>query len=229
VRILILGVAAVFDLYSRITWLMKKTWAKVFGKAVLAGLGAALIFVAATIAKRTSGELNQADPQYFAEFVGLLTSLYTPMLLGAVLIGIVVLIAFLELISSSVFIALSILMSHMTFWIQGPKKKAETRSLNKGESRQGSAKWKEAVYIMRPISLMIVVYAITSSATIVYYRFSKNIEWVEKRALVYMHYQSNNECTNLDKKTLIAKLGDNMVSVANVSSDVIFTTQKCER
>jgi hypothetical protein len=56
-------------------------------------LAAALVFVASAIAKQNVSELIQADSEHFTEFVGLLTALYTPLVIGVALTGIVSIVA----------------------------------------------------------------------------------------------------------------------------------------
>jgi len=235
--LLFLGAAAIFDVTSRISWLMKKAWAKVIGKAALAGLGAAIIFIATAFAKQNVGELTQADPEYFPEFIGLLTSLYTPSLFGVALACVVGLLAAFELLSAIlivIFVAIPLyfLISSMLSKEHAARFFDRIRfgKSRKIDSENNSAEWRVIIYVMRPIALAIAIYMIASPIAAIFSNFSKDIEQAEKRVLVMMHYHPNTECTNLDKKALVANLKDDgIVSIALTGSDINFSQQKCVR
>lgn len=236
VILMLLGAAAIFDMSSRISWLMKKAWAKVIGKAALAGLGAALIFIASAVAKQNVGELTQADPQYFPEFIGFLTSLYTPLLFGFVVACVLLLWALLEFLGVILILGLAAIVSLSIRPIFGQIYEARffdrIRLGKKGrkDSEDNSSEWRGLIYVMRPIALGIATYIIASPITTISSNFSKDIEQAEKRILVMMHYHPNAECTNLDKKALVANLKDDgIVSVAYTGSAITFTKQKCVR
>lgn len=235
--LLFLGAAAIFDVTSRISWLMKKAWAKVIGKAALAGLGAAIIFIATAFAKQNVGELTQAEPEYFPEFIGLLTSLYTPSLFGVALACVVGLLAAFELLS--VILIVSFVAIPLYFLISSILSKEHAARFfdrirfgksRKIDSENNSAEWRVMIYVMRPIALAIAIYMIASPIAAIFSNFSKDIEQAEKRVLVMMHYHPNTECTNLDKKALVANLKDDgIVSIALTGSDINFSQQKCVR
>lgn len=216
---------------------MKKAWAKVIGKAALAGLGAALIFIATALAKQNVGELTQANPEYFPEFISLLTSLYTPLLFCVALACVVGLLAVFELLSVILIVSfVAIPLSLLIRSILG--KEYEARFFDRirfgkrirGDSENNSGEWRVMIYVMRPIALAIAIYMIASPVAAIFSSFSKDIEQAEKRVLMMMHYHPNTECKNIDKDALVANLKDDgIVSVAYRGATITFTKQKCMR
>lgn len=233
--VILLSSAAFFDVISRISWLTKKAWAKVVGKAAIAGIGAAIIFVASAAAKKHIGDLTHADPKYFPEYAGLLTSIYTPLLFGIALTGIGLLWACLEFLGvvfilTFIVMPLSILFEHpfskeYAYRFFSRLKSGKKSTFN---STNSSPEWKWLIYVMRPIAAAIAIYVIASSFGSLISYFSEGIAHAEKRVLVMMQYRQNSECTNLNEKALIANLKDNIVSEALVGAhDVIFNVKKC--
>lgn len=233
--VILLSSAAFFDVISRISWLTKKAWAKVVGKAVIAGIGAALIFVASAVAKQHINELTHADPKYFPEFSGLLTSIYIPFLIGIALTGIGLLWAFLELLG--VILILGFIAMPLSILIQYFFSKEHAKiffnRLKSGKSKAldstDSPEWRWAIYVMRPIAVGIAIYVVASSFGSLISYFSKNIEYAEKRVLVMMHYHQNTDCPKLNKKALVLELKDDFLSVATISeNDIKFDVKNCE-
>jgi len=233
--VILLSSAAFFDVISRISWLTKKAWAKVIGKAAIAGLGAALIFVASAAAKQHIGDLTHADPKYFPEFSGLLTSIYTPLLFGIALTAISLLWASIELLGvvvilSFIVMPLSMLMEHLFSKEYANRffsrlKAGKKSALNSVDS---SPEWTWVIYVMRPIAAIIAIYVIASSFGSSISYFSKGIAYSEKKVLVMMHFRKNTDCTNMSEKALIADLKENEVSEALIGkSDIIFSVKKC--
>jgi hypothetical protein len=233
--VVLLSSAAFFDVISRISWLTKKAWAKVIGKAAIAGLGAALIFVASAAAKQHIGDLTHADPKYFPEFAGLLTSIYTPLLFGIALTVIGLLWASLEflgvvMILSFIVMPLSILIEHLFSKEYANRFFSRLKSGKKSEfnSANSSPEWKWLIYVMRPIAAAIAIYVIAASFGSSISYFSTGISYAEKKVLLMMHYRPNTECQNISNKALIADLKDNLVSEALIGEhDIILNVKKC--
>lgn len=233
---MLLGSAAVFDASSRISWLVKKAWARVVGKLLFAGVGAVLVFVASSIAKQNVYELTHADPQYFQEFVGLLTSVYTPLFLGLAMCGFVLLFAGLELLGMILVFAILMTLSLIAQSFFGKQYgvrffyRMRTGKKVSAEQELEPFEWKGMICLMRPLALVMSICIIVYSAWGLTLYFSPEIKDWGKRMLVTMHYHSNIECVNLEPEILIAEIKEsNMVSVASLGSQISFSTKMCKR
>lgn len=236
ILVIILCSAAVFDASARISWLLKKTWARLMGKLVFAGVVALLIFVAASFAKQNVYGLTHADPQSFSEFVGLLTSVYTPLLVGLSVCGFILLLAIVEL-AGLIWIYMILMVLSMTVQPFTGKQfrskflyRIRTGKKVSGDEVPKYSDWRSLISLMRPMALImsicIIVYSV-NGITSHYYPEIKN--W-GKQLLITMHYHQNYECANINRDLQVAKIkGSNMVSVANNESQISFSIKKCQK
>lgn len=232
-----LGAAALFDASSRISWLVKKTWAKAIGKLFFAGVGTALVFVAAAIAKQFVREVTHADPQHFQEFVSLLTSIFTPLLFGFALCAAVFTFAILEFVGMSLALGLAVpVLSLIIQSIVGkPRSERFFYRIRTGKQPPDDYKpepfeWKGMICFMRPMALVLAIYVVISSMSALTSLASPSAKDWGSHLLVWMHYHTNTDCGNLNRNALIADLdGGNSVSVVSFGTEISFTNKVCKR
>lgn len=232
-----LGAAALFDASWRISWLVKKTWAKAIGKLFFAGIGTALVFVAAAVAKQFVRELTHIGPQHFQEFVSLLTSIFTPLLFGFALCAAVITFAVLEFIGMALALgvavpAISLLMQSV---VGKPRSARFFYRIRTGKKAPDDYKpepfeWKGMICFMRPMALMLAIYVVISSMSALASLVSPSAKDWGSHLLVWMHYHPNTDCGNLNRNALIADLeGSNSVSVVSFDTGISFTNKICKR
>lgn len=237
VIVILLGVAAIFDASTRITWLVKNAWAKAIGKFFFAGLGAALVFIAAAISKQFVHEITNADPQFFQEFVSLLTTIITPLLFGLTLCAVVLCFAILEFIGMS--LALGFAVPVLSIIIESVVGKARCAKIfyrmRTGKqpplhSEFNYFEWKGMICFMRPMALVLATYVVISSMSALTSIVSPTARDWGKHLLILMHYHNNINCENLKRNVLIANLEDSRsVSVVSFDGGISFSSKVCKR
>jgi len=225
-------IAATVDTGRQVVQLTRITWAKTIGKVGLAGVGAALFYVATAFSKQIVHGITATDPKYYSEFSGLFATLAMPVLY--LLLGLVVLgtWAFTQLafafVATVVGSPLSRITSNVPAWklflyrMQHGKRPPQNYCAPKVDFRL-------AVVWMRPISLILSIVLILSALKYILNEYGESLKSVTVKSLVALEYKPGSRCLGLPPEVEVAYLQNGLISVAKqVDGHFSFSTQKCE-
>lgn len=225
-------IAATVDTGRQVVQLTRITWARTIGKIVLAGVGAALFYVATAISKQIVHGITATDPKYYSEFSSLFATLAMPflyLLLGALVLG---LWAIAQLVIAVVVMTISSALSMII--TNAPAWKLFLYRLQQGKRppqnyRAPTVDFRWLVVWMRPVSLILSVVLIVSALVYLLNEYGKSLEAIAVKSLVALEYRSGSKCLGLPAQAEVAYLERGMVSVVKQEAGRFkFSTQKCE-
>jgi len=224
--------AAIVDNGRQVIQLTRITWTRTIGKVVLAGIGAALFYVATAISKQFSHGITATDPTFFPEFSGLFAALAMPVLylmLGCFVLGLwaiaQLVIAFIVLMLGS---ALAGITSNALAW------KLFLYRLQQGKRpptnyRAPKIDFRWAVVWMRPFCLLLSICLILSAWTYLHDEYGKSLDAIAVKGLVALEYKRGSKCLGIPAQAEVAYLEGGAISVAKQEGDrFVFLTQKCD-
>ncbi|MCS3405862.1 hypothetical protein [Serratia sp. AKBS12] len=223
-----LSCAAFFDIKGKVSWLIKKAWARVIGKLLFAGIGSVAFFIALAGIKQSLYQMTQVDAKHFPEFVNLAATLYTPIIycyfIGFLLMTMVVIEWFAIMLPMSISPLLS------SFY---PGKLARVsyrlRTGKKEPSDHTPFQPRDLLFLLRifaPLALVITFSYIANGLS------ATTDGWLNKTiisALIEMHYHDNADCQNLPWNTKLLRLDKDTVSVvqSTETGGFTFSKQRC--
>ncbi len=225
-------IAATVDTGRQVVQLTRITWARTIGKIILAGVGAALFYVATAISKQVAHGITASDPKYYSEFSGLFAALALPilyLLLGSLVLGlwavVQLVIAFIVMVLGGV---LSGITSNTLAW------KLFLYRLQQGKRppqsyRAPTVDFRWIVLWMRPVSLILSVGLILSALVYLLNEYGKSLEVIAVKSLVALEYRRGSKCLGLPAEAEVAYLERGMISVSKKENGQFkFSTQNCE-
>ncbi|WP_127913640.1 hypothetical protein [Serratia odorifera] len=220
-----LSCAAFFDIKGKISWLIKKAWARVFGKLLFAGIGSVAFFIALAGIKQSLYQMTQVEVKHFPEFVNLAATLYTPVVygyfIGFLLMSMVVVEWFFIMLPMSFSPVLSSFfpekLARFSYRLRTGKK--ELPDTTPFHSR-------DLLFLLRifaPLALITTFGHIANTlSTTSESRLNKTII----SALIEMHYHDNVDCQNLPWNAKLLRLDKDTVSVVQSTETGGFTFSK---
>ena len=231
-------IAAPLDVIHRISWLIKKTWAKVIGKFFLAGIGVLLAIISTSISRQITKNITEVDSQQLSEFVALLSSIFTPWLYIIALLAIIGLFSTIEFI-----FLLAGFIVYMLFlpWAEQLAGKMATQKImfriitgkklrDCSDSKLISTK--SMLIFLRPLAIIITAAASGTALLEIGSTESPNTKNLLSQVIVFMHYHPNTDCLNIEKGIMIFELKDEKtISVyrKNNNNTYSFKRQACSR
>lgn len=225
-------IAATVDTGRQVIQLTRITWARTIGKIILAGVGAALFYLATAISKQIVHGITATDPKYYSEFSSLFATLAMPvlyLLLGTMVLG---LWALAQLLIAFIVMALGGVLSGITS--NAPAWKLFLYRLQQGKRpprnyRAPTVDFRWVVVWMRPVSLILSVGLILSALVYLLNEYGKSLEAIAEKSLIALKYRRGSKCLGLPAQAEVAYLEKGVVSVAKQEDGRFkFSTQKCE-
>lgn len=225
-------VATALDTGRQIVQLTRVTWARSIGKILLAGIGAALFYIAIAIAKHVVHGITATDPKYYSEFTSLFAMVLMPLLylvLGSALLA---LWAIVQLVIAFAILALGSIMGGITS--NAPTWKHFLYRLQQGKRPPrdyrppaGDLRW--AVVWMRPFGLLLSVGLILSAISYLLQTYEKPLEAAMVKTLVAIEYKGGGKCLGLPAGAEVAYLEKGTVSIVEqIQQRFSFSTQRCD-
>lgn len=230
-------IAAPLDVIHRISWLLKKTWAKVIGKFCLAGIGIILAIISTSISRQITQNITEIDSQQLTEFVALLSSIFTPWLY---IITLLTFIGSFALIEFTLLLAGLLIYTLLSPWaeqlvgkevIQKITYRITTGNKINSISIPKLISTKSMLMLIRPMAIVITAAVSITALFEVGSIESPNTKTLLSQVIVFMHYHPNTDCLNIEKGTMIFELKDGKtISTYRKNNNVHpFHRQDCKR
>ncbi|CAI1113178.1 Uncharacterised protein [Serratia proteamaculans] len=226
----IYALAALLDLKSRCEWMIKKTWARLAGKVLLAGVGTLAFYISSAMSKSWLTELTHSSSRFYPEMTNILATLYAPIAYLSIILLFVITMAMIE------WLAIIIPMGFiMPLQILAPKLiNRMTQRLITGKKRLSSdedkqLEVKKLIILPRIAAPLILASLMVAGMHSTFNISSPTVSLIAKKFLVELHYHANYQCANLPPEATVAELEKGRVSVAYFGeNNISFKEYRCE-
>ncbi|CAI1085724.1 Uncharacterised protein [Serratia grimesii] len=226
----IYALAALLDLKSRCEWMIKKTWARLAGKVLLAGVGTLAFYISSAMSKSWLTELTHSSSRFFPEITNILATLYTPITYLSIILLFVITMAMIEWLA--IIIPMVFIMPLQIFAPKLTKRMAQRLITGKKRLSSDADKQlevKKLIMLPRRFAPLILASLMISGMHSMFNISSPTVSLLAKKFLVELHYHTNYQCTNLPLEATVAELENGVVSVAYFGeNNISFEEYKCE-
>lgn len=224
-------VATFLDSAKKISTILRKTWAKVLGKILIASSGATLVYLATAIAKNSIQSAVHFDPKFLPESTGLLAAITTPMLYFILVIIILSAWAALQLL---ILIPLGILFSLPKKNPLTMKESCFAKLLNRAKTGKKfqaiePSGWHsiEMAAIFRPIGMIISIWMIIDYTNQLNSHYKDGLFSHITTVAIQLDYKNGHTCKNIKNDTKIIYLENSFVSMLNEPGSEKYAIKKC--
>jgi hypothetical protein len=229
--------AALFDLFFRISRLVKKAWAKTIGKLFAVTFGAIILSVAIAFSKHAVHKITHVDASHFSEFIGILSVTLLPVFYLYVACCILSVFALFQLVGLA--IALVAMLPYRSF----------VANFSEAHRYQARLVWYRLTHGKRPIGRLpspkffswehIPLFSRPLATIAVVGLFSACLEWTGQRVgyldntivqtLILIQYDDGSRCVGIAPDVKIAYLDRGYVSTATlIDGKYVFDTSQCK-
>lgn len=222
--------AALLDLKSRCEWVIRKTWARLAGKVLLAGIGTLAFYISTAMSKSWLTELTHTNARFFPEMTTIIATLYTPIAYLSIILLCVITMAVLEWLA--IFIPMFVTMPLQIFapnFIKRTAQRLITGKKHLSPDANKELEVKKLIMLPRIAAPLILASLMVIGMQSTYDISSPTLSLIAKKFLVELHYHPNYQCNNLPPEATVAELEKGVVSVAYFGDNTLsFKEQKCE-
>ncbi len=224
-------VATFLDSTKKISTILRKTWAKILGKILIASSGATLVYLATAIAKNSIQSAVHFDPKFLPESTGLLATITIPALYFALVIIILSAWAVLQLL---ILIPLGIIFILPKKYPLTMKESCFIKLLNRAKTGKKfptiePSGWHSTVMaaIFRPAGMIISICMVIDYTSQLNSHYKDGLFSHLTAAAIQFDYKSGSTCKNLKSDARIIYLDNGLVSILNEVGSKKYAIKKC--
>jgi hypothetical protein len=232
----ILSIAGVGDLIQRGAWLGRQIWSDMAGKVFSLSVGTILFYLAIAKAKTWIHSITHIDPKYLTESTAILSAILLPIVYGLFGVGLLYLLAFLQMIVLVVFTS-AVMLAQQVGPFTGRGNYARMKllwyRLSTGKKPPGGVPPKSSFLddisvFSRPLSTIAILVAVSDASQTVSENMPKLLPHI-KSVLVALEYRNDSSCIGFEKDAAVVYMEDGNISVARPKGDKLdFSVEECK-